>query len=40
MGGHLYPEKPTGVKLDLDVVAKTGITDLILNEPEAYLQTG
>ena len=38
MGGHLYPEKPTGVKLDLDAVEKTGITDLILNEPEAYLQ--
>lgn len=35
--GHLYPEKPTGAKLDLDVLEKQGITDVILNEPEVYL---
>ncbi len=37
MSGHLYPEKPTGTKLDLEALGKTGITDIILNEPEAYL---
>lgn len=36
--GHLYPEKPTGTKLDLDVLEKRGITDVFLNEPERYLQ--
>lgn len=35
--GHLYPEKPTGTRLDLDALEKLGITDVILNEPEAYL---
>lgn len=35
--GHLYPEKPTGARLDLDSLKKQGITDVILNEPEAYL---
>ena len=39
MGGHLYPEKPTGTKLDFAPLEKQGITDLILNEPEAYLGT-
>ncbi len=34
--GHLYPEKPTGTRLDLNVLAKQGITDLFLNEPEIY----
>ncbi|MCM1232456.1 MAG: hypothetical protein NC489_20225, partial [Ruminococcus flavefaciens] len=34
--GHLYPEKPTGTKLDLDALEKQGITDVFLNEPEMY----
>ncbi|MDE7322289.1 MAG: hypothetical protein K2N73_06070 [Lachnospiraceae bacterium] len=37
MGGHLYPEKPTGTKLDFAPLEAQGVTDLILNEPEAYL---
>lgn len=37
MGGHLYPEKPTGTKLDMDALERQGITDVILNEPEYYL---
>lgn len=37
MSGHLYPEKPTGTKLDLIKLEKQGITDIILNEPERYL---
>lgn len=36
-GGHLYPEKPTGTRLDLGELEKQGITDVILNEPERYL---
>lgn len=35
--GHLYPEKPTGTKLDINALEKLGITDVFLNEPEAYL---
>lgn len=35
--GHLYPEKPTGTKLDLEALEKQGITDVFLNEPERYL---
>lgn len=35
--GHLYPEKPTGTKLDLDMLKGQGITDVFLNEPERYL---
>lgn len=35
--GHLYPEKPTGTKLDLAALEKKGITDIFLNEPERYL---
>lgn len=35
--GHLYPEKPTGTKLDLVALEKMGITDVFLNEPERYL---
>lgn len=35
--GHLYPEKPTGTKLDLQALENRGITDVFLNEPEAYL---
>lgn len=36
MSGHLYPEKPTGVKLDFAPLEAQGITDIILNEPEVY----
>ena len=36
--GHLYPEKPTGVNLDLSALENLGITDVFLNEPEKYLQ--
>ena len=35
--GHLYPEKPTGTKLDLEELSRQGITDVIINEPEIYL---
>ena len=35
--GHLYPEKPTGGKLDLKALESRGITDVFLNEPEVYL---
>ncbi len=35
--GHLYPEKPTGNKLDLEALEQQGITDVFLNEPEIYL---
>ena len=37
MSGHLYPEKPTGTKLELEPLEAQGITDIILNEPERYL---
>lgn len=37
MSGHLYPEKPTGSKLDFKVLETQGITDIILNEPEIYI---
>lgn len=36
--GHLYPEKPTGTKLDLAALEKKGITDVFLNEPEIYVE--
>ncbi len=35
--GHLYPEKPTGGRLDLQELESRGITDVFLNEPEVYL---
>jgi glycerophosphoryl diester phosphodiesterase len=38
MSGHLYPEKPTGGKLDMESLENKGITDLILNEPERYVE--
>ena len=34
--GHLYPEKPTGTRLDLRRLEEKGITDVFLNEPEVY----
>lgn len=37
MSGHLYPKKSTGNRLDLEWLEDMGITDLILNEPEAYM---
>lgn len=37
MTGHLYPEKSTGKRLDMDVLKDLGITDIFLNEPEVYL---
>ena len=37
MSGHLYPEKSTGTRLDLEWLEEMGITDLILNEPEVYV---
>ncbi len=36
MSGHLYPEKPTGTKLDFEPLEAKGVTDIILNEPEVY----
>ena len=36
-GGHLYPEKPTGGKMDIKTLEEKGVTDVFLNEPEAYL---
>ncbi len=38
LSGHLYPEKPTGTVLDLKALENIGITDVFLNEPEAYLK--
>lgn len=35
--GHLFPEKPTGNRLDLETLEQQGITDVFLNEPEIYL---
>ena len=35
---HLYPEKPTGTRLDFKKIEDMGITDVFLNEPEVYLK--
>ena len=35
-GGHLFPEKSTGKKMDLSLLEKAGLTDVFLNEPEVY----
>ncbi len=35
--GHLYPEKPTGGRLNVQELEEKGITDVFLNEPEVYL---
>lgn len=38
--GHLYPERPTGKRLDLAALEALGITEVFLNEPERYLDGG
>lgn len=35
-GGHLYPSKPTGGRMDFDKFTKAGVTDVFINEPEVY----
>ena len=40
LSGHLFPDKPTGGRLDFDKLEACGITDVFLNEPEAYLKSG
>lgn len=35
--GHLYPEQPTGTRIELTQLENIGITDVFLNEPEIYL---
>ncbi len=35
--GHLYPEKPTGGRLDIPKYESLSITDIFLNEPDKYL---
>ncbi|MBR1859797.1 MAG: hypothetical protein IJ797_09885 [Selenomonadaceae bacterium] len=35
--GHLWPELPTGNRLDLQKLESKGITDVFLNEPEIYV---
>jgi len=37
MAGHLYPERPTGTRLNLRKLEEQGITDIILNKPEVYV---
>ena len=37
-GGHLYPEKPTGTRLNIEKLEQQGITDVFLNEPEEYVE--
>lgn len=37
MSGHLYPEKPTGTRLEFGGIEAQGITEIILNEPEVYV---
>lgn len=36
-GGHLYPEKTTGTRMDLPKLERMGITDVFLNDPGIYL---
>lgn len=35
-GGHLYPEKPSGGKMDIFKYEALGVTDMFLNEPDKY----
>ncbi len=39
-GGYLYPEKPTGGKMDIDRLVAAGVTDVFLNEPDRYVTCG
>ena len=36
-GGRMYPEKPTGGRLDIGALERKGITDVFLNEPGRYV---
>ena len=36
-GGHLYPERPSGGRMDLTKLEAAGVTDVFLNEPEKYI---
>ena len=36
-GGRMYPEKPTGGRLDVGALERKGITDVFLNEPGRYV---
>ena len=36
-GGHLYPEKPSGGRMDLSKLEAAGVTDVFLNEPDKYV---
>ena len=36
-GGHLYPEKPTEGRMNLNRLAAAGVTDVFLNEPDKYV---
>ncbi len=36
-GGHLYPSKPTGGRMDFERFENAGVTDVFINEPEVYL---
>ena len=38
MSGHLYPERPTGKRLDVAPLEAQGITDIMMNEPEMYIE--
>ena len=35
--GHLFPQRPTGGRLNFQNLEAQGITDVIINEPEVYL---
>lgn len=36
-GGRIWPDKPTGGRLDIEKLAQKGITDVFLNVPEQYV---
>ena len=38
-GGRMYPEKPTGGRLDIGALERKGITDVFLNEPGRYVRS-
>lgn len=39
LGGHLYPEKSTGTRIDLQQLECIGVTDVFLNDPGIYLES-